>query len=226
MIYPPAPGDQGALQRLRPLRRRVRRERPPSLPALRADLESAGGRLRDDPVEHRQPAPQARLDWRRRLVLCSACKCSQSATGLFVFDWFCTRSYDEHMTGKYAVPTGNVSMPYQVMLEGNFWPSISVYSKEHAGGNWYDVPYKIMVPHMWATLSFHTAIPSTGIGCHALGVDMLILPPLLSFSVKMTASPRAINRCRRGGPGRTCWCRWRCRRPPWPSPPPASRTCT
>lgn len=34
----------------------------------------------------------------------------------------------------------------QVMLEGNFWPSISVYSKEHAGGNWYDVPYKIMVP--------------------------------------------------------------------------------
>jgi hypothetical protein len=38
-----------------------------------------------------------------------------------VADW----SYDEHMTGKYAVPTGNASMPYQVMLEGNFWPSIS-----------------------------------------------------------------------------------------------------
>ena len=29
----------------------------------------------------------------------------------------------------------------QVMLEGNFWPPVAP-----TGGNWYDVPYKIMVP--------------------------------------------------------------------------------
>jgi len=86
---------------------------------------------------------------------------SGKSDSIGVADW----SFDEHMTGKvrqriantlptllfrrmltlplssflshqYAVPTGNASMPYQVMLEGNFWPSISVYSKEHAGGNW------------------------------------------------------------------------------------------
>ena len=33
-------------------------------------------------------------------------------------DW----SFDEHMTGKYAVP--NESGGYTVMLEGNFWPSV------------------------------------------------------------------------------------------------------
>ena len=42
------------------------------------------------------------------------------------------------MTGKYAVPFNG---SYRVMLEGNFWPSITP-----GHGNWYDVPYKIMVP--------------------------------------------------------------------------------
>eukprot|EP00051_Salpingoeca_urceolata_P031355 m.11319 g.11319 ORF g.11319 m.11319 type:complete len:647 (-) comp3972_c0_seq1:78-2018(-) len=51
-----------------------------------------------------------------------------------VGDW----SFDEHMTGKYAVPVGNGK--YEVMLEGNFWPAIANNS------NWYDVPYKAMVP--------------------------------------------------------------------------------
>ena len=69
-----------------------------------------------------------------------------------VGDW----SFDEHMTGKYAVPVTEVEegeeeggeegegraspITYQVMLEGNFWPTVS------NGSNWYDVPYKIMVP--------------------------------------------------------------------------------
>ena len=39
----------------------------------------------------------------------------------------------EHMTGKYAV-NGTV------VLEGNFWPTVTKTN------NWYDVPYKIMVP--------------------------------------------------------------------------------
>ena len=48
-------------------------------------------------------------------------------------------SFDEHMTGKYAVPAGNGE--YTVMLEGNFWPSVLPN-----GSNWYDVPYAVMTP--------------------------------------------------------------------------------
>ena len=51
-----------------------------------------------------------------------------------VGDW----SLDEHMTGKYAVPVGNGN--FEVTLEGNFWPSLP------NGTNWYDTPFKIMVP--------------------------------------------------------------------------------
>lgn len=53
-----------------------------------------------------------------------------------VGDW----SFDEHMTGRYAVPLDDDSGKYEVQLEGNFWPSII------PGSNWYDVPYKIMLP--------------------------------------------------------------------------------
>ena len=51
-----------------------------------------------------------------------------------VGDW----SLDEHMTGKYAVPIGGGK--FEVTLEGNFWPNLANNS------NWYDVPYKIMLP--------------------------------------------------------------------------------
>ena len=53
-----------------------------------------------------------------------------------VGDW----SFDEHMTGKYAVPVKSRPGQYEVQLEGNFWPSIG------PGGNWYDVPFGIMTP--------------------------------------------------------------------------------
>ena len=53
-----------------------------------------------------------------------------------VSDW----SLDEHMTGKYAVQQDDGS--FTVMLEGNFWPSVP----GPGGGNWYDFPYKTMVP--------------------------------------------------------------------------------
>lgn len=79
-----------------------------------------------------------------------------------VGDW----SFDEHMTGKYAVPDSTVKSGYSVMLEGNFWPSVQAGCPAsgadgidfHAGGNStvgdgraantnaYDVPYKIMTP--------------------------------------------------------------------------------
>jgi len=48
-------------------------------------------------------------------------------------------SFDEHMTGKYAVPTGDGD--FHVTLEGNFWPSVLPN-----GSNWYDVPYAAMTP--------------------------------------------------------------------------------
>lgn len=50
-------------------------------------------------------------------------------------------SFDEHMTGKYAVPTAGKPGEYEVMLAGNFWPSITPHS-----GNWYDVPFRAMLP--------------------------------------------------------------------------------
>ena len=59
------------------------------------------------------------------------------ADSVAVGDW----SFDEHMTGKYAVPLdGAAGKKWEVQLEGNFWPSIA------NGSNWYDVPYKVMVP--------------------------------------------------------------------------------
>ena len=51
-----------------------------------------------------------------------------------VGDW----SFDEHMTGKYAVPVGDGT--YEVTLEGNFWPNLPNNT------NWYDVPFSVMVP--------------------------------------------------------------------------------
>ena len=44
------------------------------------------------------------------------------------FDVGCTTgswSFDEHMTGKYAVPLGNGS--YVTQLEGNFWPGAGAF---------------------------------------------------------------------------------------------------
>ena len=58
------------------------------------------------------------------------------ADSIAVGDW----SLDEHMTGKYAVPVAGQPGKFEVMLEGNFWPNLANNS------NWYDVPYKMMVP--------------------------------------------------------------------------------
>ena len=75
-----------------------------------------------------------------------------------VGDW----SFDEHMTGKYAVPDGKGG--YTVTLEGNFWPSIAEGCGDSAQGhrqsprdkegvlhnpsqgNEYDVPYSAIIP--------------------------------------------------------------------------------
>lgn len=54
-----------------------------------------------------------------------------------VGDW----SLDEHMTGKYAVPTAD-GKDALIVLEGNMWPHISPGSTS----DWYDVPLSIMLP--------------------------------------------------------------------------------
>jgi hypothetical protein len=66
-----------------------------------------------------------------------------------VGDW----SFDQHMTGRYAVPIGtndDGTTKYEVTLEGNFWPTITPTpgnSSDHrSSSNWYDVPYRIMIP--------------------------------------------------------------------------------
>jgi hypothetical protein len=81
-----------------------------------------------------------------------------------VGDW----SLDEHMTGKYAVPVGNGK--FEVTLEGNFWPQTDPKNKN----NWYDVPYKIMVPRR-------------GVGAN------LLVPVALSASAVAYSSTRIEN---------------------------------
>ena len=78
------------------------------------------------------------------------CQSSWKADSVAVGDW----SFDEHMTGKYAVPDPSSKSGYSVMLEGNFWPSIAAGCPggggagggPNAGSNKYDVPYSIMTP--------------------------------------------------------------------------------
>jgi hypothetical protein len=69
----------------------------------------------------------------------------RKSDSIAVGDW----SFDEHMTGKYAVPDGKGN--YTVMLEGNFWPSIAKGCPDATpepgwGTNEYDVPYRALVP--------------------------------------------------------------------------------
>ena len=61
-----------------------------------------------------------------------------------VGDW----SFDEHMTGKYAVYMG--AGKWEVQLEGNFWPAVTPNpgnaSDKRPQSNWYDVPFRAIVP--------------------------------------------------------------------------------
>ena len=83
-----------------------------------------------------------------------------------VADW----SLDEHMTGKYAVPTTDpaIKSGFKVMLEGNYWPSVG------PKGNWYDTPFAIMVP-------------KSGVG------ENLLVPVAVSASAVAFSSTRIEN---------------------------------
>jgi hypothetical protein len=113
----------------------------PSVPESVRTLFSSYGLCRDEFVEFGYIPPQLYIRISNRLVgdfvltqnNIAAPRSKPDSIG--VGDW----SFDEHMTGKYAVPQPDGSV--EVMLEGNFWPSISP-----DGVNWYDVPYNVMVP--------------------------------------------------------------------------------
>lgn len=83
-----------------------------------------------------------------------------------VGDW----SFDEHMTGKYAVPQADGSL--QVMLEGNFWPSINA-----TGGNWYDVDYRVMTPKRstGANLLVPVAISTSAVAYSSMRIENMFM---------------------------------------------------
>jgi hypothetical protein len=112
----------------------------PSVPETVRDLFSRYGLCRDEFAAYGYIPPQLYVRISNRLVGDYVITQNNIADprskndSIGVGDW----SFDEHMTGKYAVPQSDGSV--QVMLEGNFWPSIANNS------NWYDVPYAVMIP--------------------------------------------------------------------------------
>ena len=110
-------------------------------PAVRAKF-SAFGLCADEFVAFGNVPPQLYVRISNRLVgdyVMTQNNMYPQAKGgasIAVGDW----SLDEHMTGKYAVPVAGQPGKYEVVLEGNFWPSVG------PDGNWYDTPYQIMVP--------------------------------------------------------------------------------
>lgn len=55
----------------------------------------------------------------------------------------------------------------------------AVYSKEHAGGNWYDVPYKIMVPKrgQGANLLVPVALSASAVAFSSTRIENMYHPP-------------------------------------------------
>ena len=83
--------------------------------------------------------------------------------------------FDEHMTGKYAVfnesAKSAAASGWTIQLEGNFDPHLNDVFPQKKDGDFYDVPYKIMVP-------------KSGTGAN------LIVPVALSASAVAYASTR------------------------------------
>ena len=84
-----------------------------------------------------------------------------------VGDW----SFDEHMTGKYAMPVPNQPGKYEVMLEGNFWPSIANHT------NWYDVSYRVMTPKRGtgANLLVPVALSASAVAYSSMRIENMFM---------------------------------------------------
>lgn len=131
----------------------------PKVPsAIRANYRKYG-LCKDEFVDFGHIPPQLYIRISNRLVgeyvmtqnnICEPKEAQSVAIG----DW----SFDEHMTGKYAVPDGKGG--YTVTLEGNFWPSVAEACTNPAS------PYvsAVTVPDNWCKLTFKQAHRSGMIG--------------------------------------------------------------
>jgi hypothetical protein len=114
----------------------------PSVPQSVRTLFSGYGLCSDEFVDNGYIPPQLYVRISNRLVSDFVLTQNNLAgprnktDSIAVGDW----SIDEHMTGKYAVPSDATPSGFEVMLEGNFWPSVA------NGSNWYDLPYRAIVP--------------------------------------------------------------------------------
>ena len=110
----------------------------PKVPAAIREKFSKFGLCRDEFQDYGYVPPQLYIRISNRLV--GAYVMTQNnmppispgyhPDGIATGSW----SFDEHMTGKYAVPLGNGS--YVTQLEGNFWPNAGPY----------DVPFGALTP--------------------------------------------------------------------------------
>eukprot|EP00040_Diaphanoeca_grandis_P027150 m.153873 g.153873 ORF g.153873 m.153873 type:complete len:638 (+) comp30857_c1_seq3:113-2026(+) len=108
----------------------------PKVPQTKRDQYSKYGLCADEFQEYGNIPPQLYIRISNRLVgefvitqnniMNPAFKNDSVAVG----SW----SFDEHMTGKYAVPVGNGK--FEVQLEGNFWPKCGTYG----------IPYSALTP--------------------------------------------------------------------------------
>ena len=118
----------------------------PKVPQASRDYYNRYGLCRDEFVEFGHMPPQLYVRISNRLVGDYVMTQNNIASprtktdSIAVGDW----SFDEHMTGKYAVPVSDSPGKFKVMLEGNFWPGIK--GNGTGTGNWYDVPLRIMFP--------------------------------------------------------------------------------
>lgn len=113
----------------------------PKVPASIRAKFSEYGLCKDEFAEFEHIPPQLYIRISNRLVgayvMTQTNMPPQSPTGaqpdsIATGSW----SYDEHMTGKYAVPLPGNGRQYEIQLEGNFWPKAGPY----------DVPYRALTP--------------------------------------------------------------------------------
>ena len=122
----------------------------PKVPAVVRSKFSNFGLCKDEFVDYNHIPPQLYVRISNRMVgdfvltQNNLARPQKKDDSIAVGDW----SFDEHMTGKYAVNVGNGR--WEVQLEGNFWPKVTPNpgnrSDHRPASNWYDLPFRAIVP--------------------------------------------------------------------------------